>query len=84
MTEEAAEQVISKLKASQRRLSVLLDSVASDQDWRPDPGEWSFRYIAAHLATVDKNCFKDRVLQAMPGHDQEHLSVARLTRNRPN
>jgi hypothetical protein len=41
----------------------LLESVADNQDWQPDPEEWSFRYIAAHLATVDKDCYLDRVVR---------------------
>jgi hypothetical protein len=69
MTEETVQQIISKLKATQKQLSVLLESVAADQDWQPDPKEWSFRYIAAHLATVDKDCFKDRVVRIAAGEN---------------
>jgi len=69
MTQETAQQIISKLKATQRQLSVLLESVADGQDWQPDPKEWSFRYIAAHLATVDKDCFKDRVVRIAAGEN---------------
>jgi hypothetical protein len=41
----------------------LLESVADDQDWQSDSEEWSFRYIAAHLATVEKDCYQDRVVR---------------------
>jgi hypothetical protein len=57
------EQVIGSLKATQVQLCRLLESVADVQDWQPQPGEWSFRYIAAHLATVDEDCFKDRIVR---------------------
>jgi hypothetical protein len=55
------EQLITRLQATQKQMSALLESVAASQDWRPDPKEWSFRYIAAHLATVEKDCYLDRV-----------------------
>ena len=67
MLEEEKEQLIGELKATQKQLSTLLESVAEDQDWQPDPGEWSFRYIAAHLATVDKDCFMDRIVRISAG-----------------
>lgn len=55
------EQLIERLDASRKQVSVLLESVANDQDWQPDPTQWSFRYIAAHLATTENECFLDRV-----------------------
>jgi hypothetical protein len=63
MIEETAEQLISTIKTTQKRISALLAPVADEQDWQSDPGEWSFRYIAAHLATVDKECYQDRVVR---------------------
>jgi hypothetical protein len=80
MTEDTAHQIISKLKAAQRQLNVLLESVADDQDWQPDPKEWSFRYIAAHMATVDKDCFKDRVVRIAAGenpHFESYFNTGR-------
>jgi hypothetical protein len=59
--ETQMEQLITRLQATQKQVSALLESVAASQDWRPDPKEWSFRYIAAHLATVEKDCYLDRV-----------------------
>lgn len=61
MIEETIEQLISKVKSTQQQISALLDSVADEQDLLPDSGEWSFRYIAAHLATVDEECYLYRV-----------------------
>jgi hypothetical protein len=67
MIDETRGQLIRDLEAVQKQLSVLLESLVDDQDWQPNPGEWSFRYIAAHLATVDKDCFKDRVVRIAAG-----------------
>ncbi len=67
MIEETRERLIENLEATQMQLNVLLESVAADQDWRPNPADWSFRYIAAHLATVEKDCFKDRVVRLAAG-----------------
>lgn len=61
MVEETIEQLISKLKATQKQLIALLESMFGDQDWQPDAKQWSFRYIAAHMATVEKDCYRDRV-----------------------
>lgn len=69
MIEETTERLISQVTSNQKQLSVLLESVADDQDWQPDPGEWSFRYIAAHLATVDKECYQDRVVRIASGEN---------------
>jgi hypothetical protein len=62
-------QLINDLIASQNRLCTLLESVADDQDWQPGPAEWSFRYIAAHLATVDRDCYRDRVIRISAGEN---------------
>lgn len=80
MIEETREQLISKLKTTQKQLSALLESVAEDQDWQPDPGQWSFRYIAAHLATVEKDCYQDRVLRIAAGekpHFESYFNTGR-------
>jgi hypothetical protein len=69
MIEETMGQLISKLKTTQEQLSALLESVADNQDWQPEPGQWSFRYIAAHLATVDKDCYLDRVVRISAGEN---------------
>ena len=67
MFDETPVQLISKLRASQKGLSALLASVADDQDWQPAPEHWSFRFIAAHLATVERECFQDRVVRIAAG-----------------
>ena len=61
MIEEAKGQLIDHLQATHKQLSALLESVADNQDWQPGPEGWSFRYIAAHMATVEDECFLERV-----------------------
>jgi hypothetical protein len=55
------EQLIEMLRATQRQFGIILESVAENQDWQPDTERWSFRFIAAHMATVEEECFLDRV-----------------------
>ena len=55
------EQLIEKLRATQRQFSIILESLAENQDWQPDTERWSFRFIAAHMATVEEQCFLNRV-----------------------
>lgn len=69
MSENTKKQLIDDLIASQNQLCSLLETVAGDQDWQPDPAEWSFRSIAAHLATVDKDCYYDRVVRISAGEN---------------
>jgi len=69
MSETTKKQLINDLIASQNQLCALLEAVADDQDWQPDPSEWSFRYIAAHLATVDRDCYRDRVVRISAGEN---------------
>jgi hypothetical protein len=65
--QETSEQLISKLEATQKQLIALLESVSDDQDWQPDPEQWSFRDIAAHMATVEEDCYQDRVVRIAAG-----------------
>lgn len=61
------EKLISQLQTTQKQTSDLLTAVAGDQDWRPVAEEWSFREVAAHLATVDEACYLHRVTQIAAG-----------------
>lgn len=72
MLDAKKEELIAELGSTQKQVSSLLESVADDQDWQPDPGEWSFRYIAAHLTTVDKDCFMDRVVRISAGENPHY------------
>lgn len=65
--EDTMEQLIRQVQATQKRLRALLEARTDDQDWQPAPGEWSFRYIAAHLATTEKECYQDRVVRIAAG-----------------
>ena len=58
---ERPTELISNIQTSQQELSALLLSVAENQDWQPEADEWSFRFIAGHMATVDKDCFFPRM-----------------------
>jgi len=67
--DKTTNELIGKVGATQKRLTGLLQSVAADQDWQPEPGEWSFRFLAAHLATVDKECYQDRIVRIAGGEN---------------
>lgn len=60
-------QLSGQLEISQTELAALLNSVAHEQDWQPAPGMWSFRYHAAHLATVEREAFWERVTRIVAG-----------------
>ena len=72
--------IIAQLKNSQSRLSACLIPVADDQDWRPRPGAWSFREIAAHLATAESECLQPRLKRIASGehpHFELYLNTDR-------
>lgn len=58
---------LEQLASFQQRLTALLASVAADQDWRPAHDQWSFRFIAAHLAVGERECLRERVRQFASG-----------------
>lgn len=60
-------ELFSDIKAIQAEISDLLLAVADQQDWQPTADAWSFRYTAAHLATVDKDCHLHRVTRIAAG-----------------
>lgn len=55
------QKALEEIQESQAELIALLETVADDQDWQPEPDRWSFRFIAAHLAVAERECFLDRV-----------------------
>jgi hypothetical protein len=73
MSELSREQLLQELEKSQQQVSRLLETVAAVQDWQPDPVEWSFRYIAAHLATVERTIHLRRV-NAIASGETPHFS----------
>jgi hypothetical protein len=67
MSDNTCTQLIDQLEASQNELVALLHPVAPFQDWQPAPDKWSFRYHAAHLATVEEEAFWERVTRIAAG-----------------
>lgn len=61
MMDPSLAETLLDLQKSQRRLTEVLESVADRQDWRPAPGEWSFREVAAHLEASERECVLARV-----------------------
>jgi hypothetical protein len=59
--------LLDELQHSQRQVVQLLEAMADVQDWQPEPAEWSFRLIAAHLATVEQKCHLRRVRRIASG-----------------
>lgn len=67
MVDRTRTELLEALQASQQELVKLLSSMAVVQDWQPEPAEWSFRFIAAHLATVEQKCHLPRVKRIASG-----------------
>jgi DinB superfamily len=67
MNSRELETLLERLAGSQSELSDLLSAMAGSQDWRPEPEVWSFRFLAAHLATAERECFQDRVQRITKG-----------------
>ena len=67
MSQLTREQLLQELQTSQNQIVTLLETMADVQDWQPEPAEWSFRFIAAHLATVEQKCYLHRVLRIASG-----------------
>jgi DinB superfamily len=65
------EALVSERDDLYARISSLLMSVAEDQDWTPDSEQWSFRYVAAHLAAVQRECILPRIRQIAAGESPE-------------
>ncbi len=67
MTEHPLLKLSNDVRSTQEQLISLLEPLATDQDWQPDAENWSFRFIAAHLAAADKECFWERVTRIASG-----------------
>ncbi|MFT5194737.1 MAG: hypothetical protein ACI9EW_000777 [Cellvibrionaceae bacterium] len=66
-----AEQ-IAELLSTQDRICATFFSIANHQDWQPKPAEWSFRYIAAHLAQVELDCHLRRMFEISAGENPHY------------
>ena len=60
-------EVIGDLMDSYGQLSERLLSVADAQKWQPAPNEWSFQFIAGHMATVEHDCWLARIQDVIAG-----------------
>ena len=67
MSQPSREQLLQELESSQNQVSALLASMAHVQDWQPEPAEWSFRFIAAHLAAVEQQVYLHRIRRIASG-----------------
>ena len=63
--------LVEKLQQTQQMLIAMLRPLADVQDWRPDAENWSFRYIAAHLAITEQDCFLPRAAEISSGSKPE-------------
>jgi hypothetical protein len=69
MPPEELPLLVAELKSTQGQICNLLEPLSGDQDWQPRPGEWSFRFIAGHLATNERECFLERIERIASGED---------------
>ena len=67
MAEMTREQLLQELHRSQTQVVKLLEAMAPIQDWQPEPAEWSFRILAAHLAALEQTCHLPRVIRIASG-----------------
>ena len=67
MPKHEKEALLDELRRSHREVAALLESMTGNQDWQPEPAEWSFRFIAAHLATVESEYHMPRVTRIASG-----------------
>ncbi len=67
MIESTRDELIESLRRSQQYLAKLLELTADIQDWQREPAEWSFRLTAAHLATIERDCYLDRLTRVVSG-----------------
>ncbi|MEM7030511.1 MAG: DinB family protein [Chloroflexota bacterium] len=58
---------LSQVTDSFNQMEQLLLQVADDQDWQLSPDEWSFRFLAGHLAVTDRECWLVRIQQLAAG-----------------
>jgi hypothetical protein len=72
MVAEQRDELLHELQVSQKQVARLLETMADVQDWQPEPAEWSFRYIAAHLASVEQKWHLLRV-QSIASGERPHF-----------
>ena len=67
MADTSIAKQIKELTASQHEVCQLLEEMAYVQDWQHEPAEWSFRFLAAHLAEVEEECHFPRIVAIASG-----------------
>lgn len=73
MTEKSRRELLEDLQTSQQEITHLLESMAYVQDWQREPAEWSFRFLAAYLVTVERECHFPRIVRIAAG-EHPHFS----------
>jgi hypothetical protein len=71
MSEPTRQQLLQELQTSQQQVVDALAATERIQDWQREPVEWSFRYLAAHLAAVERQCHLRRVKRIAAGGTPE-------------
>lgn len=69
MSDRTRETLLTKLRLSHKFLATLLELTTDVQDWQPEPAEWSFRLIAAHLVTMERDFYAPRVKRIAAGEN---------------
>jgi hypothetical protein len=64
---------IQQIESSLAEMSRLLKNAATKQLRQPTPGEWSFRDVAVHMATVEQECHLERV-RRIATEEQPHFA----------
>jgi hypothetical protein len=67
MSRKVRAELVADLARSHRELNDFLRRFTHTPDWRPGPEEWSLREVAAHLVTVERECFRERVHRIAAG-----------------
>ena len=66
------EYALNQLIGTHEKICDQLYDVAPYQDWRPQPSEWSFRLIGAHLAKVEQESYLLQLDGMLMGRDQTY------------
>ncbi len=61
------DELLNQLERSYKAVHDALTTVEDNQDWRPEPDEWSYRFIAGHMAQVELDCHLNRVWRIAAG-----------------
>lgn len=67
MSECTRRQLLQDLQTAQQQVVDVLASTEGIQDWQREPVEWSFRYLAAHLAELEQQYHFRRVKRIASG-----------------